>query len=85
MAAPATSKAADGMLSIDTHPAGVNVYVDGRLVGTTPLLLPQVSAGFHTLRLHLDSHREWSSSVEVTAGARTRVTASLEEADQGAR
>jgi hypothetical protein len=54
------------------------VYVDGRLVGTTPIALPTVAAGSHVIRIEHDGYRRWSSSVRVVATEQNRVTASLE-------
>jgi hypothetical protein len=68
-----------GSLSVDSLPSGAKVFMDGKLLGTTPMLLPQVGAGEHVVRLqHEAGYRTWSSSVRVVAGERNRVTASLE-------
>jgi len=67
-----------GTLIVDSRPPGAKVYVDGRLVGTTPASLPDVSAGSHAIRLELDGYRRWTSSVRVVATEQNRVTASLE-------
>jgi hypothetical protein len=71
-----------GTLSVDSHPPGANVFIDGHLVGRTPISLPQIQAGAHMVRLELDAYRGWSSSVSVVVGGRNIVTASLEEANQ---
>jgi hypothetical protein len=52
--------------------------LDGRVVGTTPLSMPEVRIGEHAVRLELDGYARWSSSVRVVADARNRVAASLE-------
>ena len=67
------------MLNVDSRPDGSKVFLDGKLVGTTPVLLPQVGAGEHVVRIEHDGYRNWSSSVRVVAGERNRVTASLEK------
>jgi len=67
-----------GALSVESRPAGAKVFVDGRLVGTTPMVLSEVTAGSHVIRLDHDGYRRWSSAVRVVAGERNRVTASLE-------
>jgi hypothetical protein len=72
-----TSSAVSGTLQVESRPAGANVYVDGRMIGTTPLL-QAVTSGEHGVRLELSGYREWTSSVQVTAAATSRVTASLE-------
>jgi hypothetical protein len=83
--APATSASASaaasrlpGALEVDSRPAGAKVYLDGTLIGNTPLSLPAVTAGEHAVRLEHDGYRNWSSSVRIVASERNRVTASLE-------
>jgi PEGA domain-containing protein/protein kinase-like protein len=67
-----------GTLVVDSRPSGAQVYVDGRLVGNTPIALSEVRAGEHAVRIERDGYRRWSSSVRVVAAERNRVTASLE-------
>jgi hypothetical protein len=75
---PATMGRYTGGLVVESKPSGAKVYVDDRLVGTTPLSLPQISAGSHAVRLERDGYRRWSGSVRILAAERNRVTASLE-------
>ena len=67
-----------GSLMVESRPTGAHVFLDGRLIGTTPLAMPTVVAGEHAIRLELGGYRRWSSSVRVVASERNRVTASLE-------
>jgi hypothetical protein len=73
---------AGGAISVDSHPVGANVYIDGQLVGKTPVSLSRIAAGSHEVRLELEAHHGWSSLVRVVPGGLNRVTASLEEDDQ---
>jgi hypothetical protein len=66
-------------LAVESRPPGASVYLDGRRVGTTPLVLDAAPTGSHALRLELDGYRRWTSSVRVSAGEHNRVTASLEQ------
>jgi hypothetical protein len=66
-------------LSIDSRPGGARVFIDGQLVGTTPMSVPQVGAGAHAIRLERDGYRRWSSSIRIVTGEPNRVTASLEK------
>jgi protein kinase-like protein/PEGA domain-containing protein len=68
-----------GGLSVDSRPSGANVYLDGRLVGVTPLSLSSIAAGEHAVRLERDGYQRWSSSVRIVAAEQNRVTASLEK------
>jgi serine/threonine protein kinase len=67
-----------GLLQVDSRPRGAQVFVDGRLVGITPLLLSDVRPGTHAVRIDLRGHRRWVASVDVGPGERQRVAASLE-------
>ena len=81
---PASAPAASALelervpLTVESRPAGASVFVDGTLIGRTPLTLGEVATGDHAVSLDLDGYRRWSSSVRVVAGERNRVTASLE-------
>jgi hypothetical protein len=68
-----------GSLQIVSRPAGAQVVLDGRVIGRTPLMVPDVGSGRHDVRLELTDFRPWATSVEVTPGRRTRVAASLEQ------
>ena len=65
-------------LYVASRPAGASVFLDGTLMGTTPLQMGEVAAGDHTVRLELEGYQRWSSSVHVVAGERSRVAASLD-------
>ena len=74
-AAPATPAS----LQVESRPTGAQVWINGKLVGTTPLQLSSVAAGSHALRLELPGYRPWTTSVSVARGERARVAASLEQ------
>jgi hypothetical protein len=67
------------VLQIDSRPQGAQVYVDGRLVGRTPLVASDVRPGPHIVRMQMPGHRQWSTAVTVAAGERARIGGSLEE------
>lgn len=75
---PGTGNPRSAVLEVDSRPRGASVFVDGRLVGLTPLVLGDVEPGEHAVRIDLVGHRRWVTSVDVDAGARRRVAASLE-------
>jgi hypothetical protein len=77
-ATPATVGRFSGALFVESRPPGANVFLDGTPLGTTPMLLDEVRAGEHAVRLERDGYRRWTASVRVIAGERNRVTASLE-------
>jgi serine/threonine protein kinase len=78
---PAASSAlpsAPSSLEVVSRPSGAQVFIDDRMVGRTPLVLPQVDPGDHSVRIALPGHQRWATTVNVAAGSRARVAASLE-------
>jgi len=69
------------MLVLDSRPSGANAFVDGRAVGKTPVSVPGVKAGDHTVRFELAGHFPWSTSINVEGGTSNRVGGSLEKID----
>lgn len=65
----AAPRAGVGDLVLSSHPSGVLVRVDGRLHGTTPLVLP-LDAGVHALELVAPDGAATAVHVAVTAGQR---------------
>jgi Protein kinase domain/PEGA domain len=74
----ATTGSLTTQLKVESRPTNARVFVDGRLIGTTPLALEQIEAGEHNIRLELDGYRSWSTVVRIVEGKGTRVGASLE-------
>jgi hypothetical protein len=68
-----------GSLQIVSRPSGAEVFLDGRVVGRTPLMISQVQSGAHDVRLQLGGFRRWATAVQVRPGTRARVAASLEQ------
>jgi len=69
--------AAEATLAIDSDPRGANVYVDGRLQGTTPLRAT-AQPGRRTVRIELEGHRLFETTLRLSAGESRRVSADLE-------
>lgn len=70
--------AGSGSVYVDTRPPGAIVRMNGERVGVTPLLVPDVAAGAHELRLELPGYLPWATEVTVTAEEELRVGASLQ-------
>jgi hypothetical protein len=83
--APAKNELLAGTLTIVSRPTGASVFIDERLIGTTPMLMPDISPGTHVVRLQLAAHRDWVSTVQVVGDERNRVTAALEPDENAAR
>ncbi len=72
------STSGTGALFVLSRPSGAQVFVDERLVGTTPLSLSDVAAGTHAVQITLPGHQRWTTAVSVRGGESARVAASLE-------
>ena len=66
-------------LEVVSRPSGAQVILDGRVIGKTPMTIPDVATGDHSIRLELAGFKGWATSVGVKAGTATRVAASLEQ------
>jgi hypothetical protein len=67
-----------GSLAIESDPPGAIVTVDGRVVGSTPVLLKDVPAGSCVVRVESSGYERWSAAVRVVANKETRVSATLQ-------
>ena len=74
-AAPAR---AAGSVFVESRPPAARVFLDDERVGRTPVLLSDVAAGLHEIRIQRDGYRVWSTTTRVVASERTRVGASLD-------
>jgi hypothetical protein len=79
-AAPAAPgpAATTASLVVESRPSGARVFVDGKLIGQTPMAIAEMPVGEHAVRLELEGYRGWVTPVRIVAGERTRVAASLE-------
>jgi hypothetical protein len=66
-----------GSIYVDSRPRGARVLVDGRLVGTTPLGLPELGGGEHRVQMEMDGYLPHTTTVHVRPGEQTRLAVSL--------
>ena len=66
-----------GTLEIASTPSGASVFVNGRAVGVTPLILPRQRAGSLALTITREGFNRWSSAIQVRSGVSTEVNATL--------
>ena len=74
---PAAAPTGDGSLVVDSRPPGARVFVDGRAVGVTPITIPALAAGSHTVRLERPGFTSIATTTRVEPGARARVAVTL--------
>jgi hypothetical protein len=72
-ATPVADSESTGVLSIVSDPPGAVAYVDGRVVGQTPIDAPRLAAGDHRVRLVKEGYLENGRIVTVARGQRQTV------------
>lgn len=71
-----------GTISVESQPAGAQVFVDGRPVGVTPLVGLELPAGSHVVRIDLDGYERWSSAIQVVTEKTVNVVTTLQPTRQ---
>lgn len=76
-------ESSEGRFSILSRPEGATVYLDGEMVGVTPLQLTDIPRGEHRVGLVHDDHALLVRTVETWNGEKGEVNAKLK--DDGAK
>jgi len=58
-----------GTISLTSSPSGAEVYLDNQYHGSTPVTIPEVVAGSHTLEYRHSGYKSWSTAITVTPGS----------------
>lgn len=66
-----------GTLVVASDPLGAAVFLDRRLVGTTPLRKPRLSAGSHAVWVERAGYERWTAAILVPADKLTEVSVRL--------
>ena len=73
-----TLRPAFGYLNISSTPEqGANVWVDGELIGVTPIKTDKLASGSHTVRVMKDMYKMTEKSFTVTDGQTTNATLNM--------
>lgn len=64
-------------LYVQSSPSGADVYLDEKLISTTPFQLSDIVPGRYTIRIDREGYRSWSAPVNIQRGARTNISAVL--------
>ncbi len=64
---PVTLQAAgSGPLTVTSEPLGGQVYLDGQMIGVTPLTVSDVAAGEHEILISLNGYSDYRQTITVT-------------------
>jgi hypothetical protein len=72
-----------GSIYVDSSPSQATATLDGANSQTTPCTFHDVYPGSHTVRVTKSGYQTWSSTVSVSAGRTTAVSASLSQVSPG--
>ena len=56
-----------GTISLTSSPSGSEVYLDNQYRGSTPVTIPDVMLGAHTLEYRHSGYNSWSTAITVTS------------------
>ena len=65
-------------ITVQSDPAGAEIYLDEQFVGSTPSILA-VAPGKHAFRLHASGRADWSRQLNVLSGSDITLAATLDK------
>lgn len=65
-------------VTVQSEPAGAEIYLDEQFVGSTPSILA-VAPGKHAFRLHAPGRADWSRQLNVLSGSDITLAATLDK------
>jgi|GEM_PF-6568390 hypothetical protein len=68
-----------GIVNVNSNPNGAQVYMDSTYRGVTPISIENVEVGQHSILVRLTGYQDYNTTITVTAGVVTTVTANLVE------
>jgi predicted secreted protein len=73
----ATLKPVNGTISVQSSPLGGTVFIDNISCGSTNVIVPDIPAGSHQVRVEKTGYCNWESSATVIGGRTTSIKATL--------
>jgi hypothetical protein len=73
------AKEITGSLAVITDPPGAEIFVDGDFKGVSPVTIPGLSAGTHTILLTLKEYANTTTNISITAGKTQKYTTGLQK------
>jgi PKD repeat protein len=72
-------KEVTGSLAVITDPAGAEIYIDGNFKGVSPVTIPGLFAGTHTVLVTLKEYTDNTTNISVTVGQTQKYTTGLQK------
>jgi len=80
--APPAAAARQGYISVNSNPPGT-LFIDGRDLGSVPVIEAAVSAGRHTIRVERAGYKTKTETIDVPANTTVRKTYVLDQEGGG--
>lgn len=78
-------KKATGSIQMNSHPQGAEFYINGALMGVTPITVTDLRPDSYQVRLKMDGFRDWVRAYDVGSGPypSCRTTVAMQPIHQG--
>jgi hypothetical protein len=74
---PSPSPGQSGTIQISSQPAGATIFVDNACRGITPLTIPSIETGTHSLVIKLGGYNDYSTPFTIAPGQAMQIEAQL--------
>lgn len=74
---PLQVPAGSGVVQINSEPSGANIFIDNSCVGITPLTIPSVSSGSHTILIRLNGYQDYQNTFNLSPGQTAQIQVAL--------
>lgn len=68
-----------GSVSIETNPPGATIYVDNKEVGKTPIFIPEIIIGQHSISASLTDHKSYYGTFIIEEGKQINLSFQLDK------
>lgn len=74
---PLAGSAGSGAVQITSEPSGANIFIENSCVGITPLTIPSLPSGSHSILLRLNGYQDYSNTFTLSPGQTAEVQVAL--------
>ncbi|MBC8551800.1 MAG: PEGA domain-containing protein, partial [Candidatus Brocadiales bacterium] len=67
-----------GSVNINSNPSNATAFVEGKEIGTTPVIISNSSPGTYLVEVRMDGYETWNESVNIEQGKQITITADLQ-------
>jgi hypothetical protein len=68
-----------GKIDVQSKPDNSDIYLDGNLVGRTPMVIENVTKGFHTIKIQKNDFSTMEDVINISAGSVYNYTKNIEQ------